>query len=130
AETAKLQEDYLRHVTAELEALDPQVGEEAALAEKRTLLLSREKMNDTFVQATGLLEGEEGAQALVGRVETMLERLSSRTGGELLAAVLDAAARARVELDELSFQIERLKGGQGNADDLQAVEERYFALRE
>src|SRR5665811_960479 len=44
----KLQEDYLKYAVAELESLNPQPGEEAALAEKRRYLMNFEKMRDGF----------------------------------------------------------------------------------
>lgn len=130
-DAAKLQEDYLRYAVAELEKLAPQKGEETTLAEKRAMLMNREKMNDAVSQASELLESEEGIQSLLGRLELTLERLSARIGGDALAAVTTAASRARAEVDELAFQVERLQDGGAFGDDrLEDVEERYFALRE
>ncbi len=125
-----LQEEYLKHVVAELDKLAPQEGEEAVLAEKRTLLLNRDKMRDAFGTATALLESEDGIQSLLGRLHGTLEKLAARAGAALQPA-LEAAQRARGELDELSYQVERLKSGGGEqGDSLEDVEERYFALRE
>lgn len=42
-ERARLDEDYVRHAVAELDALAPQEGEEAELADRRTLMMQGEK---------------------------------------------------------------------------------------
>jgi DNA repair protein RecN (Recombination protein N) len=126
----KLQEEYLKYTVAELEKLDPQPGEETSLAEKRSFLMNGEKMREAFGQATEILEGEEGIQSQLGRLQATLERLAAKAGGRLTAA-LEAANRAGSEIDELAYQVEQLKGGGGDGDEnLEDIEERYFALRE
>ena len=70
-EAARLQEEYLKYTVAELEKLDPQPGEEEILAEKRQLLLNREKMSDAFQTASDIIEGEDGAQAFAAHVPHM-----------------------------------------------------------
>ncbi len=123
-ETAKLQEEYLKYTVAELEKLNPQAGEEEVLAQKRQMLLGREKMQGAFEQATDILESEDGVQSLLGRLQGSLERIHAP------ANILDALARAKAEVDDVSYQIEKMKGGGESDDNLEEVEERYFALRE
>src|SRR3546814_14507337 len=53
AEQAAREEDFLRHVTAELEALKPQPGEEPELAQQRSLLQAGEKLAAAMQEAQG-----------------------------------------------------------------------------
>jgi len=129
-EAARLQEEYLKYTVAELEKLDPQPGEEEVLAEKRQLLLNREKMSDAFGAATDIIEAEDGLQNLLSRLQGTLEKLSAKAD-TAVAPLIDSLARARNEIDDIAWQIEKLKnGGERGADKLEDVEERYFALKE
>lgn len=122
AKTAGAQEDYLRHSVAELEKLAPQAGEEETLAAKRSLLLNREKMSSALEQAAQIIDGEDGLQSLLGRVQTLLARLDAASLNETLA-------RVHAEISELSYQVDSLRDGRG-AENLAEIEDRYFALRE
>ncbi|HJT07470.1 MAG TPA: AAA family ATPase, partial [Stellaceae bacterium] len=126
---ARADEDYLRHVLAELDALDPQAGEEAMLAEKRALLMNREKLMEALDAARGELAGEQGGERRLHAAARQLERLRDKAGGRLDAA-LAALERAAVETSEALAAIEAaardLGGGSG---DLERIEERLFALR-
>lgn len=123
-ETAKLQEEYLKHVVAELEKLSPKAGEEDVLAEKRQRLLAREKMSGTIDLAAELIEQDGGIQSLMGRLHAALEKAGSRE-------MIDAFGRAQAEISELAWQIERTRSGAGGEDgNLEEIENRYFALRE
>lgn len=129
-ETLKLQEEYLRYTVAELEKLSPQAGEERVLAQKRQFLMSREKMQGAFDQATEILDGEDGVQTLLGRLQGNLERIGA-SSRDMLSPAIDALSRAKAEIDDVSYQIEKLKnGGSVSEDDLGEIEERYFALKE
>lgn len=123
-ETTKLQEEYLKHVVAELESLSPKPGEEDVLAEKRQRLLAREKMSGTIDLAAQLVEQEDGIQSLMGRLQAALEKIGSRE-------MTDAFGRAQAEISDLAWQIERTRSGKGSAEgNLEDIENRYFALRE
>jgi len=129
-EQARLQEEYLKYTVAELEKLDPQPGEEEALAEKRQFLLNREKMADAFNAATDIIEAEDGLQSLLSRLQGTLERLAAKAGPQV-SPLIDSLARAKSEIEDIAWQIEKLKGGgEKSADKLADVEERYFSLKE
>lgn len=128
-EAARLQEEYLKYTVAELERLDPQPGEDAVLAEKRQTLLNREKLTGAYDQATSVIEGEDGLQTLLGRLQSTLEKIAAKSPGGV--PLLESLTRAQAEIDEISWQVERLKtGGERGEDRLEDIEERYFALRE
>lgn len=122
-DTIRLQEEYLKHAVRELEDIAPQPGEENVLAEKRRLLLTREKMADSFGQATVLLEGDGGIRPLLGQLQNTLARIDDKN-------LMEAACRAASEIEDIAWQIEKLKSGADGEESLAAVEERYFALKD
>lgn len=121
--SAGLQEEYLEHAVAELEKLSPEKGEEVILTEKRRLLQNREKMAEGFSQAIDILDGENGIRALLGHLDTILERLEIKN-------IHDALGRAASELEDIAWNIEKLKSGDGGAENLEEIEERYFSIKE
>lgn len=132
--TASRDEELLRHALEEMAALDPQPGEEAALAERRQLLMHREQLIEAINAALGTLTdsdlGTNGAQGQLGLARRDLERVADKAGGRL-APVLDALARAEAELEEAVLQIQAAAADmEGDGGDLASVEERYFALRD
>lgn len=128
-EQARLQEEYLKYTVAELEKLDPQPGEEAVLAEKRQLLLNREKLSGGFEQATGIIESEDGLQPMMQKLQVVLERLSDKMPE--VKPLLESLSRAQGEVDDIGWQIEKMKnGGERSSDRLEDIEERYFKLKE
>jgi DNA repair protein RecN (Recombination protein N) len=126
---ARADEDYLRHAQAELDALEPKPGEEAALADERALLMNREKLIEALDAALGELAGERGGERALNAAERQLERLRDRAGGRLDAA-LAALERAQVETREAVAQLEAAARGIGRDQaSLEKIEERLFALR-
>jgi DNA repair protein RecN (Recombination protein N) len=126
---ARADEDYLRHAQAELDALEPKPGEEAALADERALRMNREKLIEALDAALGELAGERGGERALNAAERQLERLRDRAGGRLDAA-LAALERAQVETREAVAQLEAAARGIGRDQaSLETIEERLFALR-
>ena len=126
---ARAEEEYLRHAVAELDQLDPREGEEAGLAERRTVLMHREKLVEALTGAYGELAGERGAErALAGALRT-LTRIADKAGGRLdpIITVLDQAA---AEVSEASRSLQALSADmEGDGGGLEKLEERLFALR-
>ena len=124
---------------AELDRLDPRVGEEAALAEERGLLGAAEKaMADISAARDGL--GGDGATGRLAAAVRALERARDRataTGAgadnrvvQRLAAAADAADRALVELTEAQAAVDAAaEAFDVEPDKLDKTEERLFALR-
>ncbi len=128
-EATRLQEEYLKYTVAELEKLSAQPGEEEILAGKRSFLLNHEKMQGAFEQAAEILGGEEGVQSLLGKLHAALDRLIDKSGGKI-TPLIETITRAENEVSELSYQIENIKGSGDSDENLDKIEERYFALRE
>ena len=122
------EEDFLRHAVAELDALDPQSGEEAALDQKRRTMQSAEKIRSDVVRAHEML-GQQGADAAISDALRWLDSAAEHAGGALDAPI-SALSRAMVELDEaVDGIVQAIDGMTYNPVDLEETEERLFAIR-
>ena len=125
---AKAEEEYLRHAVAELDALDPQAGEEATLDTQRRLMQAAEKIRADIAKAGDAL-GLSGAEGMVNDANRWLIGAADKADGRLddpLAAIeravlaLDQAQQGVAScLDALTF----------NPAELEEAEERLFAIR-
>lgn len=123
--------DYLRHVVEILERLDPQPGEESALADRRTALMASEKIaEDLNAAAAALDEGavESKLSVALRSVERAAARLSApaqslTAASERLEGALNEASEAR---DALARAVDEFGA---DPDELDRAEERLFALR-
>ena len=126
---ARADEDYLRHVVAELDALAPKSGEEAALAEMRAYLMNAEKLAAGLDEAARALAKDDGPERALARAEAALERVAMRAGGRL-DPVLAALERAAVEVAEAGTAITAAQHDlELEPSRLETVEERLFELR-
>ncbi|OUS22117.1 DNA repair protein RecN [Rhodobacterales bacterium 59_46_T64] len=124
----RAEEEYLRHAVAELDALDPQPGEDVALDLSRRQMQGAEKIREDVNRAHHEI-GYEGAEGAIGNALRWLEGAAERAEGAL-DAPMAALTRAMVELDEASDGVMRcLEGLEFNPHDLENCEERLFAIR-
>jgi DNA repair protein RecN (Recombination protein N) len=125
---ARGEEAMLRHAAEEIAGFDPKPGEEAALAERRALLMNRERIAEGLAAARDALEGEGGERALYAAARA-LEKIRDKAGARLDAA-LAALERATIEASEATAQIAAAaREIERDGATLEAVEERLFALR-
>lgn len=130
-EKAQREEDYLRHVLKELEMLAPREGEEAELADARSLMMSSQKLTGEINAALGALsvDGGGGAEALLASAMRRLERIAGQSAGRLDAA-LGALSSAASDAMEARAQLElALSDMESDPHRLDAFEARLFALR-
>lgn len=129
AESARRDEGFLRHAVSELEALDPQPGEEARLAEQRALMMNGEKLMTALAEATARLSDGDGAEDRLRGALGLVQRVAGAAQGKL-DEVVAGLERALAEAVEASAQLARL-GGDFDADPaaLERAEERLFGLR-
>jgi len=121
--------DYVSHALDELASLDPQVGEEEALASRRQLMMHAEKIATELNEALDALQGEGTGGA---RLAAALRRLERQTGlGQtLLAPVAEALERVLAETNAARAKIEEaLAATAFEPIELERAEERLFALR-
>ena len=122
-------EDYLRHVIAELERLEPRDDEEDALADERQRLMNAEKISEDLSEAQDALAGEGGVERRLQTALRSLEQAAKKSPGSL-EPVIESIDRALVEAAEARASIgEAARSHQADDQRLELVEERLFALR-
>lgn len=129
-EHSKREEEFLRHMTRELQKLSPQAGEEEAMAAQRTEMMQSEKLFSTINEALGELSGKgHGASMSLRSVQRTLLR-SALNANNRFSTIIDALDRAANEADEAEQALERLaKEATYNPARLEEIEERLFALK-
>ena len=127
-EKVRAEEDFLRHAVKELDALDPQPGEEAELDIRRRLMQGAERIREDIARAATLI-GSDGAEGAAGDSLRWLEGVSDQAEGALDGPVV-TLGRALVELDEAGRGVERaLEAMSFDPLELEQAEERLFAIR-
>ena len=127
-QSLRAEEDFLRHAVKELDALDPQPGEEAELDTRRRLMQAGARLKGDIARARAAL-GEEGAERLALDALRWLEGAAEGVGGRLDAA-LDAMARLLAELAEVQSGVDAcLDALDTDPAALEQVEDRLYALR-
>jgi DNA repair protein RecN (Recombination protein N) len=127
-EKLKQEEDFLRHAVAELQKLDPQPGEEAALDSQRRLMQAGEKIREGIAKALDAL-GPQGAEGLISEAMRRLDKAADPAEGRL-DAPLEALERAQEALGEAEGGVrDFLDALTFNPRELEETEERLFAIR-
>ena len=127
-EAAEADRDFLDHAVGELEALDPQVGEEEELASMRQRMKDAARIEEDLDALDPLLSGAEGALSQMRQAARRLQRVSEVHPG--LAEALAATDRAIIEADQAEEKIgEARRELMHSPADLDAAEERLFAIR-
>lgn len=125
---AKEEEDFLRHAVSELDTLAPQPGEEAALDTKRRLMQAAEKIRENVLKAVEAL-GLQGAEGQMTDASRWLADAAAELDNQL-DEPLAAIERSMLELDTARGEIETVLSALSfNQSDLEAAEERLFAIR-
>ncbi|MDP6774392.1 MAG: DNA repair protein RecN [Rhodospirillales bacterium] len=128
-EGARRDEEFLRYAVDEFAALDPQPGEDAALAAERAVLMHGEKLLEALNNAVVELGSGQGVEASLRGAARHLEKAAEKADGRL-DGVIAALDRAVIEAAEVSAGLERLSGAIDlDPRHLEGVEERLFALR-
>ncbi len=121
--------DFLTHALQELRTLDPQPGEEEALAERRQFMMHAEKIAGDLREAREALEGDGTTSARLSAALRRLERQPAETA-QALEPVTRALERVVLEINEAREQLEQaLAAADVSPQELEQTEERLFALR-
>jgi len=127
---AKRDEEYLRHAADELGRLGPQPGEEASLAEQRSLMLNRSKLAEAIQAALDELAGDSGAEQRMNQARRRVDRIADKAQGRLDPATA-AIDRAQAELADAVEQLNRLANDlDADPRRLEKIEDRLYALRD
>lgn len=129
AETARRDEDFLRHAVKELKALSPRADDEETLASERALMRAGSALGEAVSQALAELEQGRGAVASLRTAQRLIERNADKAEGRL-DAPLAALERALSEATEAQAQLEMARDAlEFDPARLEKIEERLFALR-
>jgi DNA repair protein RecN (Recombination protein N) len=121
--------DYLSHALEELHQLDPEQGEEEALAARRQLMMNAEKIAAELNEALDALQGEGTLGARLAASLRRIERQAA-AAGPVLALVAEALERVLAETNTARARIEEaLALTAFEPKELERAEERLFALR-
>src|SRR3954469_17258568 len=128
-ERARKEADFLRHAVEELTALAPQAGEEAALSERRLVMMQAEKMAQDLTDAFDAIAGQGSPVPTLSAAVRRLER----RGGQAPALVdpcVKALDAALIAIDEARSALEEaVRRTEFDPRELERAEERLFALR-
>jgi DNA repair protein RecN (Recombination protein N) len=120
--------EWLDHALAELNALAPEPGEEAALAEARAAMQKGARLTDEMAEIARLLGGSDGALAQLRAAARRLDRLA--TEHDLFGEALAAFDRALIESDEGEGLLDRAKEAlRFDPAELDRIETRLFDVR-
>src|SRR5450830_438639 len=128
-ERAQRESDWLRHAVDELDKLNPQAGEETALAARRTGMMQAEKVAEDLRDAYDVIAGANSSVPALAGVIRRLERRSAQAPTLVEPAVkaLDAALTA---LDETRGHLEQaLRTADFDPADLERTKKGLFRLR-
>ncbi len=127
-EAAERDAAYLAHAAAELDALDPQPGEEPELDARRRTLQAAERIRADVARTMEVL-GPSGAEGPMLQAVRWLEAAAVGSG-DLLDPALDSLGRALDGLSEAAAEVERVAETLGSEPgEIERVEERLFAIR-
>jgi len=121
--------DYLNHALEELRLLDPQPGEEDALASRRQLMMHAEKIAAELAEALDVLQGEGTDGARLAAALRRIER-QAQLASALLAPIAEALERVIAETNAARAKVEEAMAQMAfEPRELESVEERLFGLR-
>ena len=128
-ETAKKDEEFLRHAVDELISMDPKENEEEELAQTRVVMMHGEHLVQSLNEAFEDLNSGTGVESSLRSALQKLERCRDKAGGKLDAAT-NALDRALVEFTDGLSELETAAGSiDMDPSQLEQVEDRLFALR-
>jgi len=126
---AQKDEDYILHAQEELVGLNPIAGEEADLADQRSLMMHGEKMLAELQSYLEELSGRNGPDSVMRGVLRRMERAEGPAASRL-ESIIQSLDQASVELGGGIEALGRLvQDMQFDPQDLEAVEERLFEIR-
>ena len=126
---ARRDEDYLRHMLAELDDLAAMPGEEADLDARRNILMQGEKLSQALADARHELTEGRAVDDRIGAAQRLVLRTAERAPG-VLDEVVEALERALIETAEAMITLDAAARDLApDPDRLEAAEQRLFALR-
>ncbi|MGH1398241.1 MAG: DNA repair protein RecN [Alphaproteobacteria bacterium] len=123
-------EEYLRTALEDLDALEPNAGEEETLANLRESLMHREQILEGLSAAYHALNAEDDPLSnAAGTIDRIADKIGE-AGREKFGGIAAALDRATNEVQEALSEIQSLSSDLEHSEhDLQSIDDRLFALR-
>lgn len=126
---AKEEEEWLRDAVEQLDLLAPEIGEDEALANERTLYTNLEKIAEALGIADDALNAEAGAETAIARALSSIERVADTAAGKLDSA-LDSLHRTTAELSEASAALSQAAASlEADPARLLQIDDRLHEIR-
>ncbi len=128
-EESENERDYLRAVLEELKLLQPEIGEEEKLAERRQTMMNVEKIASDIQEAHEVVSGHASPIPTLASLLRQLERKAGEAPG-LLEGAIQGLSNALDALD-ITGQVldDAMRETNFDKRELEETEERLFALR-
>jgi len=127
--TARQDEEYLRHCLDELVVLGPEIGEEDSLHTERQMMMHAEKYAGDIKEAASSLEGNGSGRARISAALRKLERAGDDVQHHM-TPIIEALDKVLVALDNAqSVVASSQRQFEFEPQALNDTEERLFALR-
>jgi DNA repair protein RecN (Recombination protein N) len=127
-EEAERDREWLAHAVEELQRLNPEPGEEEALASLRATMQAGARLGEELGTIETLLQGSEGGLARLRQAARRLDRIAGEH--ETLAETLAALDRAVIEAAEAEDALERAREALAfDPARLEQAETRLFEIR-
>ncbi len=127
-EEAEKDREWLEHSLNELRSFGPQAGEEAALALERADMQKGERLSESLVEITDMLDGSNNPLAKLRSLTRKLDRIAAEH--PMLAEALSSLDRAIIEAGEGEDKLfEAAQALNFDPQQLEESETRLFAIR-
>lgn len=126
---AKTDEDNLRHWVDELQKMHIQPDEEESLGKQRHQLMNAEKIIDGINHAYNALTQGADIQGALRQAQSAVSRINDLVDGKY-QTISDMLEQAAIDVSETINELEDASHDiEVNQNELEAIEERLFALR-
>ena len=128
-EDAKQEEEFFRHALQDMEALDPQEGEETQLVERRAMLSHANKILEGVNTISGEISGDKAIEERLYKISKIFDRLGDALGdraGEyetLIGAVSETLDELKAKLEDLAAEVSE------ESASFESLDDRLFAIR-
>jgi DNA repair protein RecN (Recombination protein N) len=129
AAIAARDQDYLRDAVQKLSALDPKVGEETDLVERKTMLAARAQILEGLAQVGEHLSGDNGAEQKLIQASRILERLRTKLPEHLMTSLNELDEALSTVRDIAATFDDQATALAGDDNDLESIDDRLYELR-
>ncbi len=126
---SRTEEDNLRHWIDELQKLNPYVGEEEELNQRRTEIINSEKLFESLNYAYGSITQGADIISAIRHAQSAIDRANAIVDGKY-QDIVDSLEQTLINAEETIRQIEDVSSSLNyNQNEAESIEQRLYALR-